>query len=437
MKRYMPKLGRLARFGIAYTFGAMLQKGIGFVIFMYFANIFSVKEYAAFGINYSIFTVISALAFSGIIEAVIGLMREHKANKTFHELFKAANSVFAVLAVSASVLVSITVFLLYRHNLDNNFEIIIIALGAAFSSLFIFQSTLVRLEEQHILSILLLIVPSIIGYFCGLTAVLFFKTGFSYFAGTLLSYAICLVLFLVNKRNFTGFSFDKTYIKKIVNRISPYIIIAILGWLLGYGNTFLVKYLFNDLQVAIFVFLLTISSILQLVATSMNQVWAPRFFINYDKDPIHLLEEKNQKFTIIQGLVLGAIGAMIILIFPLLISYFHNLEKYSNNKLEMFCLFGGYIVSIPWWHSQNYFMINDNGKSLMNLTIVSGVVGYLLWIFCMFFLGSKGIYVGFFTQMLIRTIIVFTKAKKNWDIKFDWLGILFGMVILLAGVLLA
>ncbi len=213
----------------------------------------------------------------------------------------------------------------------------------------------------------------------------------------------------------------KAIIKKITSRVTPYIIIAFWGWLLGYGNAFIIKILFDDFNVASFVFFYTISSILQLVATSMNQVWSPSFFLNYPQKTIDLLERKNILFTTIQGAVLGLVGLFILFVFPLVSEFFPNLQKYTQVD-GLFWIFAAYVVSIPWWHAQNYFMINNKGQSLMQLTIFSCILGYILWFLSMLTLGSIGIYFGFFIQTFMRSLIVYFKAKKFWDIKFDWQG---------------
>ncbi|MDR6786138.1 O-antigen/teichoic acid export membrane protein [Pedobacter africanus] len=437
LKRYLPKFGSLANYGIAYTLTSTIQKGVGFIVFMFFASILTTGEYAKFGLSYSIFTIVSALSYSGILESVVSLMHEYKTSNNLANLFKAANSVFVLLTLFSFVLTTIFVGFFYNNNFSSAGDYLFILLGAGVSSYFVFQSIIVRLEEKHRLSILFSFLPALLGYIAGYVAVRYLKSGSSYFLGTFLGVIVAMALLTpFVKKDFKGFSFLKSDIHLIFSRITPYLIISVIAWVLGYGNTFLIKYLFDDLQVATFIFLFTISSILQLVANSMNQVWSPRFFLSFEEETFEALEAKYRKFTNIQGLVLGGVGAFLILSAPLVLNYFTKLSKFNNSHNEMFFLFAGYVVSIPWWHYQNYYMINNKGKSLMNLTLISGIIGYFVWILCMLFLGKEGIYVGFFLQMAIKSLIVYFNSRNHWKVHFDWIGISIGMGLLFVALLI-
>lgn len=417
-------------YGVAYTFFSGLQKGLGFFVFMYLANVLAIREFSKFGVNYSIFTFLGMLTYAGIQESVVSQLNEYESRLSKIDLFKSANAVYlfyclSLMLIFLILIVPLTIF--YQINL---LELSYLIAGAILSSFFNFQSTIIRLEEKHFESILISFLPSVIAFTSGLIFVKFSSSGASYFAGVLVGYLISLPIFFFLRNTFNGFHFSTLKIKKIISRVPPYVVIAFWGWLLGYGNAFIIKLLFDDYNVASFIFFYTIASILQLVATSMNQVWSPAFFLNYKLTSIDNLEKRCIKFTTIQGFVLGFVGLFILMTFPLLPQYFPNLNKYSQLS-GLLWIFSAYVVSIPWWHAQNYFMINNKGKSLMNLTIVSCIIGYVIWFFCMWSLGSIGIYFGFFIQTLVRSIIVYLKAKENWSLKFDWPGIVIGMFLLL------
>lgn len=438
IKKYVKKLGPLASYGIAYTASSALHKGIGFFVFMFLANLLTIPQYAKFGLSYSIFTIVSTLAYSGIYEAIIGLLRDHKNKGKINDLFRGANTVFLLLASISFIIVFLSIFFFYKDNYDSISEILIIIASAGLSAYFVYQSIVIRLEEKHVVSILFSFVPAMLGYVGGFVGVKIFHTGSSYFLGALIGFLIsCLLILPFSKNIVLGFTLKTENIKLILARISPYIVIALLAWLLGYGNTFLIKYLFSDFDVAVFVFLFTISSLIQLVASSMNQVWSPRFYKNFETDSIAVLEKKYNKFTFLQGLLLGSVGAIILIIAPFILENFAQLKRFSNTKTEIFLLFAGYIVSIPWWHVQNYYMICNKGRALMNLTIISGIIGYVTWFVLMLTIGEIGIYLGFFIQLFIRSCIVFVSAKKHWEVKFDIRGVMCGLIVLLIGYLLA
>lgn len=423
------KFGKALNYGIAYTMASGLQKGIGFFVFMFLGSKLSIAEYADFGINYSIFTAIILLVSAGIQESVVSLMSSNRGEEKMNVLFKSANSIFVLFSLGILIIVtSLSVVCNSQdYPLGSN---LFITVGAILSSFFLFQSLIIRLEEKHYLSIMLSFFPAVLGYVFGFSFFLYTNRGIAFFQGLFISLILFAICYSFQNKQFKGFGYSKGDLYKILTRVFPYSVIAFWGWALGYGNTFIIKYLFLDYDVALFVFIYTISSIIQLIATSMNQVWSPKFFNLYIKENSNYVENKNIKFSTIQGVVLGLSGLAILILYPLATQWFQNLNKFGNPRLEMFLLFSAYIISIPWWHCQNYFMINDDGKTLMNVTIFSSFVGYIVWVLAMVVLGNIGIYLGFFIQTFLRTIFVYINASKKWNIRFDWKGVTTGLLIL-------
>lgn len=430
------RIGKTLNYSFAYTLSSAIPKGIGFLMFMYFASIMSVNEYAKFGINYSVFAIIGAFASAGIVESVISFLQSNKDSDKRLRLFKTANSVFFVMSIFISIAIIVGSGIIYHSN-DNIFRsAIYIILSGILSAFFVFQSTIIRLEEKHLLSISYTFIPSIISYIFGFSFVYVFRDGDSFFLGSLLGFIFSIPILKVLFSNFfNGIHINKLEIHSILSRTPPYIAIAGIGWILGYGNSFLIDAIFDKSQVATYIFLYTIASILQLVSSSLNQVWSPAFFSNYNPNNIQEQERKYIKVTTIQGLIIGLTGATILLLFPIAVEIFPKLEHYKGNQLELFLLFSGYLVTLPWIHIQNYYIINNKGRQLMNNTILSGLIGLTIWVLTMMFGGSIGIYVGFFTQALTRSIIVFYASKKHWNLRFDLPGLLLGIIPLLGALL--
>lgn len=432
-----PKIGNTLNYSIAYIFSAAIPKGIGFIVFMYFASIMSVEEYAKFGINYSMFSIIVAFASAGILESVISLLPNNTEPNRKQILFNTANTLFVIISVVGSLLILLVSSFKFYNSISLFFNYFSIVISGILSALFLFQASLVRLEEKHLSSIAFSFIPSLLSYSIGFIFVYNYLNGDSFFLGSFLGYILSFILFkLIYNDFFNVLNFDRKEISIILSRTPPYLIIAIIGWILGYGNTFFINAIFEELHVATFILLYTISSIIQLVSSSLNQVWSPKFFANYDSDTIEDHEKKYNKFTTIQGLIIGLTGAFILIGYPLVADLFPKLTLYKNNQIELFFLFSAYIVAIPWVHVQNYFLINNKGRQLMTITIISGVLGYLLWILIMIFGGSLGIYIGFLIQSLIRSIFIFIASKKYWNLKFDYIGIIIGNTILLGALLL-
>ena len=426
---------QLTKYGFIYALAGSFQKGVGFVVFMWLATILSVKEYADFGLQYAVFTAIAAIAGSGITSAVVALLNEYSSDSKRKTLFAATGSTFLVLSF-VSILISLVLFLFFGQIFNNIFDLLIVLMSSILTSYYVLQSILVRFNESHFESLVLSFAPQLIGYFSGFIFVLFYKTSISFFWGTLVGQMISLSIFSFKQIYFYGFSNEIKLITLLLRRLIPYTLIAIIAWFLGYGNTFFVDYLFEKKVVAIFVFLYTISSILQLVATSMNQVWSPRFFKLFKDISTKEIENKYLKFTFFQGFVIGGVGLLLIVLVPFM-GYFNESYKiYVDSKTELFYLFAGYVVSIPWWHAQNYFFVENEGKLLLKITAISGLIGFVSWLFLMNMFGVYGIYLGFFVNTLLRSLIIFSVANIKWGVKFDFKGILCGIALLLIAFLI-
>lgn len=422
---------KLAKFGILYTLAASIQKGVGFLVFMLLASVVSVDDYASFGINYALFTVVSVLTGSGISVAVVGLLGKYKSEEDRKSLFQAASTVFLILSLCSLIIITPIQLFVYKLDLFYFLDIGIVILSSITTSFYIMQSILVQYNESHIESIILSFVPQFLGYVLGFCFVLYFKTSISFFWGIFISQLMSMFIFRLKNVNFYGISRNKELIITLLKRIIPYTLIAIIAWFLGYGNTYIIDYLFEAKHVAIYLFLYTISSILQLVATSMNQAWSPHFYKLYNEIEVGDLEKKYKKFTFFQGLILGAVGLIILLLTPFIAQFEPSLSVYVNSTDKLVYLFAGYVVAIPWWHTQNYFFITDKSSELLNITFISGIIGFSFWLASMYLFGENGIYLGFFINMLVRSLIIYLIARRKWIINSDYEGVLIGNGLLL------
>lgn len=424
----------LVKFGFLYTLANGIQKGIGFLAFMYLAMILTVSDYATFGKYYALFAVISAASYAGIVELAISELSKHNTIKRRNSLFRLSNTLFSILAF-----ISVLIVLSIKYLAFNNWifsDILIVCCGSVLSTFFLLQSQLIRLNEEHKASISLSFLPQISGYIAGLVLVFVLRTPQSFFLGAIAGYLIAITLYLHPRFVFFGISKNLFSIKKSIKRWPPYLAIAFLSWLLGYGIVYVIDFFFTNDEIAIYVFLYTISSIIQLVGTSMNQVWSPRFFNDFNFKDVPRLEQEYGRFTLIQGITLGFVGSVLLLLLPTLGLISNSYTIYTDKGFNLIWLFMGYIVAIPWWHVQNYYLVNNRGYELMRVTVSAGILGLLAWFLLMKALGVAGIYFGFFINSLIRSGLVFISAKKYWNIEFDLSGQFMGILLLIGTIII-
>ena len=408
------------------------------MLFLWLARSLSLEDYATFGLLYALQTGLMTLAIAGIMEAVVGLLKEHRLPEQREKLFSAANTAFALMLLPA-ILFALFVFLTFGEPLgslsDALVYVLIVGSLGAYSSL---QAQIVRLEEKHIASLWFNFIAPLSGLIGGFFSFFIERTVPSFFLGSAVGTLVSLLGFWINRIGFYGVANRISETRLIFIGVVPFIGIGFLGWLSGYGNNFLIKIFFESADVAKFTFAFMLSSIMQLVATAMNQVWSPRFYKIVHELSFEQVEKRNRQFFRLQAVVMGLVGAFVIALFPSTISMLGgNLIAYKSLSLELLLLFSAYILLSPWWHCQNYYLAHGKGSRLLKIVLITSAMGITVSLILMWIVGPIGIYLGFLAQMLFRSLGVLVAAKNYWPVKISWGGIGAGVLITFLGFLVS
>jgi O-antigen/teichoic acid export membrane protein len=427
-------MNRLVYYAVLYTGTAGFLKLAGFFLFMWLAQTQSVESYANFGLLYALQTGLTTFSLVGILEAVAGLLKENRSDDKKKQLFTAANRTFVITLISSIVFGIILYVSLFGSSEISFFALFSVLSSGSLIAYSMLQAQILRLEEKHLSSICFSFIFPLVGLIGSLVAYFLVRTVQSFFWGSSIGMLIALSGLWISHVGFYNMTGQMIDTRQILLRITPFIAIAFFGWLSGYGNNYIVKLFFAPKELAKFTFALTISSIMQLIATALNQVWAPRFYRITHEFPFEQVEKKNLRFYRIQSLVLGFFGGVSIVLFPIIMSIFKgNLSYYKSMTLEIGLLFSSYVILSPWWHCSNYFLAYDKGPILMKITLITSALGIFTWIILMWQLGSIGIYIGFLTQMLIRSIGISIIAKKQWPVKLSWDSAILGIILTFLG----
>ena len=225
--------------------------------------------------------------------------------------------------------------------------------------------------------------------------------------------------------------------KKIIINSFPYYTIAILGWLGGYGNNFIINIFFGSLEIAAYTFIYTLSGALLMISNALNQVWAPRFYNSFSEELFVKLERKNYHFYGILAVLLGIAVSLIVQFYPIVLKLIGgNLVYYSEMRLELYLILASYIIYTPIWQYRIHFYANSMGRELMKITALSSIVGLLSMVLFIKFFDGIGIYYGFFSMMLINLIVISFVARTKWKIMINWFGVLTGCIISLITLLI-
>lgn len=420
----------------AYTIAAIAQKGLGFVLFFWLAATLSVEAYAQFGLFFALQALVAAFVGAGTVDAIVGRLKHYPDGIKRHRIMSAGNGMFTLMACAGLLLVFGASDWLRQETGASSRDIALLAIIGVFGGFYSLQARLVRLDERHLASLVLTNAPTFVAFVGGLAGFLLAGTLTGFFFGMAIGLAVSFPAFFklyIDLRR--AFSAPKL-IGEIARKILPFIVIALVAWLAGYGSTYLINSFFGTTEVSRFTFAYTLSSLMQLLATSLNQVWSPRFFRIVHSTEIVEIERASRNFFTVQALILGAVGGCILAVAPSAIALTgERLQPYSEMSLEMLLLFAAYAVSIPWYYAHNYFYAHACGRELMWLILSASAAGLVFWFAAIWIFGAIGAYLGFAVQMLARSLIVWVYARRLWRVSFLGGSTFLALLLMAAGTL--
>jgi O-antigen/teichoic acid export membrane protein len=415
-----------------YGLAAVLPKAIGFVALMWVAKVLTVNDYALFGMLYAIQAGLGMVALAGISEVVVA--RSSAKATDLKELYTAANSAFIVMLVAWCVLGALA--LATTGRLEQGVNAIAAAVGGFGLGFATLQSQMLRLEERHYPAIWVQFAASSASFLGG--GLFFFvqPSVISFFTGA--SAAILATLAWLAFRNIGHYRLtaNPVAVRPILLGIPPFILIGVLGWLNGYGNNYIIGSLLTLRDVADFTFLLSLSATIQIVGSSLNQVWSPRFYRLYQAGELVEMERLSGKAFRVSALAMGMATAVLLLLYkPLIDLIGGNLIAYREKTLELALMSASYLAVIPLWHCQNYFVASGRSKDMLRSTLIGTTIGFGAWIGMVVWLGSIGVFAGYLVQAAVRSCVVLLVARRFWHIRVSWGGILLGLALLCASLL--
>ncbi|MES2208445.1 MAG: oligosaccharide flippase family protein [Pseudomonadota bacterium] len=420
-----------------YGGAAAFLRLIGFLIFMWLGKSLSVSDFGNFGLLYAFQQALATFTLAGIVEAFSGMLGEKRCYERHQQLLAAATIAFFLMATAGALFGFI--WILCFKSLDISLLTYVSVIGGGILlALSSFQAQLVRFEEKHSWSLLFSFCPPLGGIIGGAAAFFVGKTLSAFFMGSLLGEVIPLFIFWMNRIGFWYKNASLREVFHILSKAAPFMVIAFLGWLSGYGNNYVIKFFFQSIEVAKFTFALSLCSVMLLVAGALNQVWCPRFYRIIHQLPFQQVEDKNKSFYKILSVLLGLLGGAVIIAFPSVIKFFGgNLLLYQSLNIGLSFLFSGYIFLTPWWHCQNFFLANGMGQNLLKITLLTSFIGVAFLLGFMKFFGPIGIYLGFLFQMILRALGIVFVARQNWAINISWQGVIIGIGMVFSGLLIS
>lgn len=415
-----------------YGASAALLKAAGVVVFVWLAQHLSVADYGTFGLFYSLQQGISTFCAAGLFESAVARWTSERDSGDVAKFRAGVDSAFGVMALISVLATAIAIARSPGLRSAGLPFLAAVTVGGLLLGYATLRSQVVRLREEHRASAALSFFPALSAVACGATCFLAFRSVDAFFFGSAAGALVALTAVEATRargRDSDGSAGDVAV--ALLKGASPFAVIAILGWLSGFGTNYLIDGMLTRGDVGRFTFALSVCSVMLLVAGALNQVWCPQFYRRALSTPFGQLEADNKSFYTGLALALGLLGGGIVLVLPrVLLAVGGNLAAYSSMSGSMALLFGGYVLLTPWWHCHNHFLARGLGAPILKVTVATSVVGVGALLGLMATIGERGIYVGFTFQMLIRSAGILVAAKRRWPIRIGWSGIVGGLAVL-------
>ena len=406
------------------------------IVILLLASVLPQAEYANYGLLYALQTAVTTLAVVGLVEITAGRLRGHPGPSEQRRLFRDITGLFLLTAVIAIALASpIIIWLGFRSDLlAPALAASMLGVVIAFSTL---QASFYRVEERHIVSLLAsagIPLAALVGL---LGATLWLRDLSSMFGAALLCSTLLVALIWLSGVAHGVALPSRDSANLAAREATPFGIAAIFAWGSGYGMAFFLDWDLGVQDVAVYTFLYTAGSVGQVIANAMNMVWSPRFYRLFNSDDQEGAERQSRAFFAALAILLGLAGLVAVAIFPWVTNLVGgHLAAYGQYRPELALLLVSYVLSVPVWHAQNYYLVTGAGPAFMRVSVLSGAIGLLAWIACISVLGAEGLYLGLVLQVAIRAAWMWIAARRTWRILPPVWALMIGVGLPFFGVLL-
>jgi len=386
------------------------------------ASILPPDEYAGYGLLYALQTVVTTLSITGLLEITAGRLRHYNdSNRTV--LFADMSGLFVVTSAASFAIVMPIIALVFWPK-DYGLAAVAATVLGVIMGLGSLQASFHRIEERHMVSLVSsagLPLAALVGVLC---AALWLQQLWIIFAlASLLALVVVAALFGLGKVPVARLP-DQMELARSLREIAPFCIVGLFSWLGGYGMSFVIEGQSTPTAVASYTFLYTVAALGQVVANSMNMVWSPRFYRLFNAGQMSTAETQSRRFFSAEAALLGLAGLGAVAALPLVCDLIGgHLQTYGQYRWQLAVLLASYVISIPAWHAQNYYMVSGSGRQLMTVSIWAALIGFTIWIGGIIMFGETAIYLGFALQAGVRSAILWAGARSRWLLTAPWAAI--------------
>ena len=399
----MQKINLLNIFKGVFIYGlvAVLAKSFQFFAVIYLEYELLEVDFVDYGLKYALQSGVAVFTVFGVNEGMIS----RYVKVTYKNLLLNNSMKIVLIGQLVFFLFLIFYFGFYRFS-----DYIFPTINGLILGNLLMTSCIYKLSEKHSKARFYLYVPQILFHVLILACVYLSLNIDPFLIST---FGLMIFLFLFNSKNMLTQIQSKLDIKtffELVYESASYYSMAIIGWLSGYGFSWVIKYLYNDTDVAQYIYIYTFSGVILLFTNSIFNVWNP-YYLN-----------SNQNISIkTQDLVydLVSIGITLISILTALFLYFLK-NDFEHQLINLAILLSSFILYVPIWRARLYFQKLKKGWVLMRLTFISSITSYILFLSVQDSLGPISVYLFFVFNAITLCLFTVREFSKTdyYQIKY-------------------
>ena len=295
---------------IIYGFASVIGKVAAVFLMPIYTSVLTQEEYGAMALITSVKGIIDLFSNLNIHSGVARDYKEVEVDRTrlvstgLYSILGLSISVFAIL-VSTQSFWQETVF-----ELDSRFSVafFIMLLSIPAGSTLSYFAILTRFKRKPILYSIGTIVQLLIQIIVSVIGVVYLHYGIAaIFAGILCGEMFGIFYFTYINRSNIGFTFDKSYLKRVLLFSIPTLPAILAGWIdSSIGQIIIGKYI-SKADLGVYSVALQLASVFSFISIALQNVWGPYLYENYKKEGF-IKEVKNLYMAIVLVLTIIAVS---------------------------------------------------------------------------------------------------------------------------------
>ncbi len=406
-----PYIVRNFRAVIGYLFVNVVSRALAGLCALVLAALLPIEEYAAFGIAYAYQVAIASVSSAGFPEFALRVFSA-TAEGPERRVAIAAGQRAAWIRLSFAILCA-GCFALVSGSGGGSMALLgCAAICGACSGWSSNEAVAMRMLSRHADSQRLLATFAFGPSSALLLGAIFGGSAFAAYVSAALVSVLAICLLARARLSRTG-SIGGTSARKALRFSLPFVVIAVAGWLTGFGINPVIDTCINAASVANFTLLLSVANLVQLLPNAISMAWMPSFADQMASSSPHEGERASCHFFGRQAVIMGAIGAVITIGFPFACEYLGD-GFVDRARLGGFLalLIVSNILAAPKWHVDNMLIAADRPAVVFKAILLSMAVGTPVWIIMIAWLGEPGVYWGYLLQLALRSFSAVLLARR-------------------------